>query len=179
MVPGLWTTGYFVTCPLGNSTFHGQSASVFPVYRARRLKWMTSKKSIYIYILYAAPRAPTSTLKHHQLHYHHNHNNNSCIHNQKEHQNPISPPRRAVQSDSPLCLPRRAPRSSLHCRRLRASASVNSFEFQRKHEPVSHRLVCDREAHGHRQGFNNLLIVMTQFTFDIFVGRPGKRYIYI
>jgi hypothetical protein len=36
--------------------------------------------------------------------------------------------RSGVQSDSPLCLPRRAPRSSLHCRRLRASASVNSFE---------------------------------------------------
>ena len=39
--------------------------------------------------------------------------------------------RSGVQSDSPLCLPRRAPRSSLHCRRrFRASsACVNSFEF--------------------------------------------------
>ena len=45
IVPGMSTTDYFVTCPLGNSTFHGHSVSVIPVYRNRRLKWMTSEKS--------------------------------------------------------------------------------------------------------------------------------------
>lgn len=39
------TTDYFVTCPLGNLTFHGHSASVLAAFRRRLSQWTASKQS--------------------------------------------------------------------------------------------------------------------------------------